>query len=304
MSATLTALGTLLLSGSIFSFLPDNANSDGLSAGELFLPPLSANYNNGFSISYTQNNHEIIGDENLLFLDLYKSFSLRRWYLKGNNIIEVGGAMGTKQYFITSEEFSDIQSIDRNDNELLPVGYDYIISNHIGFLAGNFVIRLNWNHENKQTTGEFNTYITDGATATQAQRTARGEGGAERESMLSGDNLELLVADIRPKSRYYIGIGAFSEINLDVDDKRFARFGFDYRGGDGGPIRLIFGGEVSAFGFNEGETNYRATIGMEKSETPVDGWRLTAVWEDGPAAYGPYHDIKVNHLGIKATRFF
>lgn len=293
-------IGTLLLTSSIFGFLPDGVNSEGLSEGELFLPPLSSNYNNGFSISYLRNDHEIIGDDNLLFLDLYKSFSTRRWYIRGNSIIEIGGAAGFKQYSLISDSFSDIQTIDKDDNELLVVGNDYIISNHIGFLTGNFVMRLSWNYENKQITGEFGEYLTDELNTEQAKVATE----EDRMSEFIGDNLEFLIADIRPRARYYIGLGAFSTFNLGDRGKRFARVGFDYRGYERRGIRLVFGGEVSNFGFNGGDTNYRASIGMEKSETPVNGLRLTAVWEEGPSAYGPYHDVKVNHIGIKATRFF
>lgn len=290
MSSSLAVIGTLLLSSSILGSLPDNANSEGLSQGELFLAPLAGNYNNGFSISYLRNANKIVGDDDLLFLDLAKSFSTRRWYFRDNQILEVGGGMGAKQYFTTSNYL--------NGNNLLTVGSDYIVSNHIGYLKGNFVLRLSWNYESKQISQEFATYLEDPSNQAQAALTQG------RETEISGDNLELLFADIRPRSRYYIGLGGYSTINLkDRPDKRFARVGFDYRG-NRGPINLVFGGEVSYFGFNGGKMNYRATVGMEKSDTPLNGWRLLSVWEEGPSAYGPYHDTKVNHLGIKATRFF
>ncbi|MBE8182875.1 MAG: hypothetical protein HAW61_05065 [Candidatus Portiera sp.] len=308
--SSLTAISALLLSGSILGFLPDGTRSEGFSQGEIFLTPLAANYNNGFSISYLKNENDIIGNDNLISLDLAKNFSIRRWYFKGKNILEVGGGIGTKQYFSSTKSLSSIDAISSDDNELLSVGNDYIISNHIGYLAGSLIFRLSWNYESKQTSRDFDAYLADdinkeqrdAAEASDAYKNFRG-GEKGRSPIINGDNFEFLIADIRQQLRYYIGSGVYSTINLNIDNKRFARVGFDYRG-DRGALRLVFGGEVSTFGYNNWEPNYRATVGIEKSESPVDGWRLLAFWEEGPSAYGPYHDIKVNHLGIKATRFF
>ena len=301
MATSLAVIGTLLLSSSIFGFLPDKSNSEGLSDGELFLTPLAADYSNGFSIYYAQNNNKIIGEDNLLSLDLAKSFSIRRWYFKNNNILEIGGGIGAKNYFVTPGDSSTANLNSIGTNELLSVGSDYIISNHIGYLLNNLVFRLSWNYESKQSARQFEEYLAEAPNEEQRGLANDQQGNPRQE--FSGDTLEILIADVRELLRYYIGLGTYSTINQDISDRRFARIGFDYRGNQSN-IRLVFGGEALAYGYNNGDISYRALVGFEKSKTPVDGWRVSAILEEGPSTYGPYYDNGVSSLGIKATRFF
>ena len=294
MTTSLAVIGTLLLSSSIFGFLPDKANSEGLSDGELFITPLAADYSNGFSIYYARNNNKIIGEDNLLSLDLAKSFSIRRWYFKNNHILEIGGGVGTKNYFTTPGDASPASLTGISSTEFLSVGSDYIISNHIGYLLNNLVFRLSWNYESKQAARQFDEYLGENP---EQGRLANGR------QELSGDNFEILVADVRQLLRYYVAIGTYSTISQGITDKDFARIGFDYRGNKG-DSRLVFGGEAIAYGYNRGDISYRALVGFEKSKTPTQGWRVSGILEDGPSTYGPYYNNDVSSFGIKATRFF
>ena len=294
MSSLTAILSTLIISGSVFSFLPDNPNSQSVPSGELFLPPISANYNNGFSVSLYKNSARFYGEDDLLFLELGKSFAFRRWYL-GNNIWEVGGAVGFKHYLSNTMPSASLT------RELIPAGTDYIVANHIGFLLGSLIFRLSWEYESKESSRQFIDYITNKPT-TDPQRQL-----VERlPDRLAGDKYEFILADVRSRFRYYVGLGAYSSISPRID-KRLARYGFDYRGGSNeASARLLVGAEHSSYEYTNWRPVLKASIGVEKSTTPLNAWRILLTWQQGTNNFGPY--ISPNEestlVGIKTTLVF
>lgn len=293
MGSLTAVLSSLILSGTIFSLLPDGPNTIGLDEGELFLPPLAGDYNNGFSISNYQSSNNLYKGDNVGFLDLGKSFSIRRWYFDDNKILEVGGAVRFKTYFSDSYRDAGVK--------LLRLGNDYKISNHVGFLMNSLVFRLNWNYERKESSREFVDYIDDATSSASAAERALFD---NREHILEGDNFEFLVADVRSRLRYYIAVGTYSRINDDVG-KKFARYGFDYRGSAPGKApRLIVGGEQTSYEYNGWDSTYKLAVGVEKSESPIRGWRITANWQEGASSYGPFRNNKERLVGIKTSFVF
>ena len=305
MTSLLPILSTLVLSGSIFSFLPDGPNGATFSEGGLFLAPLASRYNNGFSVNSYQSKHDIFGDKNLLTFDIAKEFSLSRWYFGKSQIVEIGGVIGMKNHF----SYRDLTPIDnKNEEELLPINNDYILGYNVGLLLDSFVLRLNWNYERKEVHRQFLLGLTEEGndnddiklgeigikTAEQARATP----------LLEGDYLELLFGDIHTSLRYYIAYGNYLQNNLNLDQK-FARYGFDYRGAEqGNVIRLIFGAEQRAYEYNDWGSTYQLKVGMEKSKSPVTGWRITTDWSEGFSDYSPYHGAKSETMGLNFNLIF
>ena len=301
MGSLLPILSILVISGSVFSFLPDDPNGVTFSEGGIFLPPLAGQYSNGFSVNSYQSNHDIFGNKNLYTFDVAKEFSLSRWYFDKTRIVEVGGLIGMKNYF----SYRDITPADNNNEEgLLPINNDYVLGYSVGLLLDTFVLRLNWNYDRKEVQRQFLDYLEEVNQATddtELQEIAR---QAEATPLLEGDYLEFLFADVRTSWRYYIAYGNYLQNNLNID-KKFFRYGFDYRGSaSGNVIRLIAGGEIRSYEYNDWGSTYRAKIGMEKSKSPVTGWRLTADWSEGFSDYSPYHGAKSNILGINFNLLF
>ena len=311
MGSLLPILSTIVLSGSIFSFLPDGPNTVTFSEGGLFLAPLASRYNNGFSVNSYQSKHDIFGDKDLVTFDIAKEFSLSRWYFGRSQIVEVGGVIGMKNYF----SYRDLNPTDnKNKEELLLINNDYILGYSVGLLLDSFVLRLNWNYERKEVHREFLDYLpkepgTEGIDENANNKkleeigieTAR---QARATPLLEGDYLELLFGDIRPSLRYYIAYGNYLQNNLNLDQK-FARYGFDYRGAaTGNVIRLIFGGEQRAYEYNDWSSTYHIKVGLEKSKSPVTGWRITADWIEGFSDYSPYHSAKSETMGLNFNLIF
>ena len=311
MSALLPILSTLVLSGSIFSFFPDGPNGVTFSEGGIFLAPLASQYNNGFSVNSYQSKHDIFGDKNLLTFDVAKEFSLNRWYFGRSQIVEIGGLIGMRNHF----SYRDLTSTDnKNKEELLPINNDYVLGYNVGLLLNSFVLRLNWNYERKEVHRQFLDYLpvksdTEGIDEDANNKKLEEIGieiadQARATPLLEGDYLELLFGDIHTSLRYYIAYGNYLQNNLNLDQK-FARYGFDYRGAaPGNVVRLIFGGEQRAYEYNDWGSTYQVKVGLEKSKSPVTGWRITTDWSEGFSDYSPYHGAKSETMGLNFNLIF
>lgn len=271
-------LALMALSGSIFLFVPDTSGRTAFAEGELFPSPAASFYDRGWTTGYYSSSHSQFGDGNMISMNIAKGFSLQRFYLADTQLVDFGGYAGAYNQFLQQTE------------QLLLLNTDYLGGMQLSYLNRGLVTRLSWDYERHQAQPDYSLELKDIQ-----------ESGESLQ--LVGDSLQLLIAEVRKSFRYYISYGRFQHF-APSDRRGFSRFGFDYRGNAAGSIHMILAAEQRSYAYNNWAVTNSVRIGLEKSQTPFDGWRILWEWTKGKSDYGPYYQADAQISGISFQRIF
>ena len=268
-------LASMALLGSVFFFVPQGTNHASFAEGELFLSPAASSYDRGWTTGYYALEHTEFGDGDMLAMNIAKGFSIRRLPLSSARILELGGHAGAYNQLL------------RRDDEWLLLNTDHLAGMNLGYLTGRHVFKLIWEYERHQAQPDYlNTRVPS----------------REDADLLAGDSLQLLFGDLRRRFRYYIVYGEFQHLAPRLRPG-FSRFGLDYRSGRGS-MHLILAAEQQSYAYNNWAVTNRFRLGLESSQTPMEGWRILWEWSRGKSDYGPYYDADARLSGLRFQRIF
>lgn len=269
-------LAVMALSGSIFFFIPDGPARSSFAEGEIFPSSAGSFYDRGWTTGYYDSSHSQFGDGDMVSMNIAKGFSLQRFYLSSTQLMEFGGYGGVYNQFL------------RQPEELLLLNTDYLGGMNFSYLNGGFVTKVIWGYERHQAQTDYLDDLPE---------------ESKENTRLVGDSLELLVGDVRQTFRYYLAYGKFQHFTPSAR-KGFSRFGFDYRSGAASSVHLILAAEQRSYAYNNWAVTNTVRLGLEKSQSPLDGWRILWEWTKGKSDYGPYYQADAEISGISFQRVF